>query len=184
MMDRRWIQTHVVLSPPSDGGVGQLLLLAHHRSSGDLPETSELHVKRDGGKWWQASRRAFRGSGSDGWGDGAVFQPSCKAAVIFAQVFQKPLWGSRCGENSKWIYCTYWLIFELIYMIQSNLSANWPKIEPFLSPFTSFQHLLPYYKYLTTGSYTKKEWKKFFYLYFKCIFTVYKCPQTPMRPFI
>lgn len=67
--------------PHPDSSVGQLLLLAHHRGSGDLPEASEFRVKdyRRGAR--RAGQRALRGSRRDCWGDWAVLQSSCKATV-------------------------------------------------------------------------------------------------------
>lgn len=69
------------LTPPSDGSVGQLLLLAHHRGSGDLSEASGHAVEDGCGRVWRAFRRAFRRSGGDSRRDGAFFQPSCQPAV-------------------------------------------------------------------------------------------------------
>lgn len=65
----------------SDGSVGQLLLLAHHRGSGGRSEASELGIEGDRRRVRRAGRRAFRGSRGDGCRDGAIFQPACAAAV-------------------------------------------------------------------------------------------------------
>lgn len=66
-----------VISFP-DGGVGQLLLLAHHRGSGGHPEASGFRGHAD---HRPSGRKPFRGDGRDGRRDRAVFQPSRKAAV-------------------------------------------------------------------------------------------------------
>lgn len=66
---------------PSDGSVGQLLLLAHHRGGGDLSEASEHQVEDGRRSVRRAFRRDFRRSGGDALRDGAFFQPSCDAAV-------------------------------------------------------------------------------------------------------
>lgn len=66
---------------PSDGRVGQLLLLAHHRGSGDRSEASEYRDQVDCGRVRRAGRRAFWRSGRDGCRDGALFQPSCTSTV-------------------------------------------------------------------------------------------------------
>ena len=66
------------LSPPSDGSVGQLLLLAHHRHAGDLTAVSDLRVQAAG---WRAGGEAFRRPERDGRRDGALLQPSRRAAV-------------------------------------------------------------------------------------------------------
>ncbi len=50
----------LLLDPLADGSVGQLLLLAHHRGSGDPSEASEFWDKDDRGRVWWAGWRAFR----------------------------------------------------------------------------------------------------------------------------
>lgn len=66
-----------VLSPPlapsSDGSVGQLLLLAHHRGSGDHSEASECRVKGYRGRLRRSGWWPFRWTGRDDWRDGANF---------------------------------------------------------------------------------------------------------------
>lgn len=76
-----WSRRLLSASALPDGSVGQLLLLALHRSAAHLPEASELQVKDDGRRCERAGRKPFRWPGGDGCGDGALFQSSREATV-------------------------------------------------------------------------------------------------------
>lgn len=118
----------------SDGCVGQLLLLAHHRWSGVYAEASQpgdqTHPRRFG-------RGAFRRPRGDGCRDGALFQPSCATAVRSGQENYKNTHsniGLSCGGR---LITHFWNInlnkvqsFGVNTTSWCRLLVSWTKTSP------------------------------------------------------